>query len=382
MHRREPFDHRPSRRHSSSGTFALLFIAGLFFLIGVVGHWYWSRPAHSEQRASTPPDAEEREAIELFKSNKDSVVNVDTVAFRRGVDFRIQAVQAETGSGFIWDQDGHIVTNFHVVKDAYVNPDRLALRVVMADRKTFKAAVIAVAPDYDLAVIKITEGDPKLTPIQLGRSRDLQVGQKAYAIGNPFGLSLSMTRGIISALDREIDSPTGRPIPGAIQVDAPINPGNSGGPLLNKDGLLIGVNTSIATPSGGNVGIGFAIPVDMVVDVVKQLIKEGRMLKPDLGIRLVDQRRLRRAGYPTGVMIASLEPNSPAAQAGLVPLAIDPRTGLARPGDVLLKWNDREIRGNNDFEVFLNQSRPGDKVKLTLERNEEEIVVELTLRGV
>jgi S1-C subfamily serine protease len=226
-----------------------------------------------EVAVKSGPDAEESEAITLFRDLKDSVVNVDTIALVRGQNRNLYERQTGTGSGFVWDTDGRIVTNYHVVQAAVQN--RLNLRVVLADRTAHDAKIVGLAPDYDLAVLQITTAVDRLKPIKIGSSSDLQVGQKAYAIGNPFGLSLTMTKGIVSALDREIESPGERPIVGAIQTDAPINPGNSGGPLLDKDGRLIGVNTSIATPSGGNVGIGFAVPVDTVNPVVTELIRKG-----------------------------------------------------------------------------------------------------------
>jgi S1-C subfamily serine protease len=325
-------------------------------------------------------DPEEREAIDLFKAAKDSVVNVDTVMVRRGFDRRMEAIQAGTGSGFIWDDSGRIVTNYHVIKDAIQRG--LSLRVVLADRSQWKAVVVGVAPEYDLAVIKISEEAP-LKKIKIGTSNDLQVGQKVYAIGNPYGLSLTLTKGIISALEREIESPSGEPISGAIQTDAPINPGNSGGPLLDKDGRLIGVNTAIATPqaNGGSVGIGFAVPVDAVNTVVPQLILSGKVLKSDLGLKLVDEYRLRRAGYPQGVMIASMDPKGPAAKAGLRAV-IREQTGELVAGDLILAVNGEELTGNADYERIIRKCNPGDRVLLRVERGEEKLEVEIRVRGI
>jgi S1-C subfamily serine protease len=210
----------------------------------------------------------------------------------------------------------------------------------------------------------------------------LEVGQKAYAIGNPFGLSLTLTKGIVSALDREIESPGEQPIAGVIQVDAPINPGNSGGPLLDKDGRLIGVNTAIATPSGGNVGIGFAIPVDTVNTVVPELIRTGRLYKPDLGVRLVDERLLRRAGFREGVMIQDVLPNGPAAKARLRGVTIDPQTGDVEPGDIILAINDEPVRGNVDFARILRGLKVGEPALLLIERGDKRFEVEVVVRGV
>jgi S1-C subfamily serine protease len=343
-------------------------------------------PAAAERtpEPKSDPDDEEQEAIRVFRDAKDSVVNVDTVVLvRNRLDMRIQEAQTGTGSGFFWDDEGRIVTNSHVIREAVAH--RYRLRIVLADRTAWTAAVIGVAPEYDLAVLQITDSNfPKsqVRKIRVGTSHDLEVGQKVFAIGNPFGLSLSMTKGIVSALDREIESLTDRPITGAIQIDAPINPGNSGGPLLDKDGRLIGVNTSIATPSGGNVGIGFAIPVDTVNTVVTELIRSGRILKPDAGIRLVELRRLRRAGFPSGVMIQTVEPGGPAAKAGLRGIRVDPESGDVYPGDLILAVDGKEVENNTDFARIISQYKVGSMVKLTIERDENRREVELTLRGV
>ena len=367
------------------------------FLLGALLLW-WLAPQlgrarqqaldpNATERApdpKSPLDAEEQQAVAVFESARESVVNVDTMVRVRRLDMRVQEQQAGTGSGFFWDDAGRIVTNFHVIREAAANPNAVGLRVVLADRTAWDARVVGVAPDYDLAVLVL--GDPgfprsKIKKIKVGTSADLKVGQKAFAIGNPFALSLSMTAGIVSALDRQIESLTDRPIVGAIQHSAQINPGNSGGPLLDKDARLIGVNTSITSPSGGNVGIGFAIPVDTVNSVVTELIQRGRVLKPDLGIKLVDQRRLRRAGFPDGVMIQQVDPDGPAAKAGLQGLGQDPQTGDVVPGDLIVAIDGREIETAADFARMIAEHKVGDKVRLTVERGEKRFEAEVTLRG-
>ena len=326
------------------------------------------------------PDADEVEAIDLFRLAKDSVVNVDTIALVRRLDMRVQEQQAGTGSGIVWDDEGRIVTNFHVVRAAVQNG--LTVRVVMADRSVWDARVVGVAPNYDLAVVKIDAPKSRLKPITVGTSADLEVGNKAFAIGNPFGLSLTMTTGIVSALDREIDSAGDRPIVGAIQTDAAINPGNSGGPLLDKNGRLIGVNTAIASPTGGNVGIGFAIPVDTVNPIVTELIQRGRVLWPDMGVRLVDLRRLRRAGFPKGVMVDTVDPTGPAAAAGLRGLEVDPQSGAVRPGDLILEVDGQPVESHQDLAERIMEKKVDDTVKLTIERADKQSTIEVTLRGV
>lgn len=342
-------------------------------------------PAEPPREAvpASAPDSEEKRAIDLFKGAKGSVVNVDTVLrVRNRLGTQVQDQQAGTGSGFVWDADGRVVTNFHVIRQTFVD-ERLTIRVVFPDRTAYPARLVGAAPDFDLAVLQVAAPKDKLQPIRVGTSADLQVGQKAFAIGNPFGLSLSMTQGVISALDREIESPGGQAITGAIQTDAPINPGNSGGPLLDRDGRLIGVNTSIATApgGGGNVGIGFAIPVDTVNEVVTQIIRTGKVQKPDLGVTLVDQVRLRRAGYPTGVMVRSAA--GPAAAAGLRGLTVNRRTGeVEEVGDLILAINGQEVGGNQEFLRLVAGLKIGSTAKLTVERDGDRRDVDVTVGGV
>ena len=356
---------------------AAVGLLALMYLKPVVGG-----AAALEPREVTPKgeyDPEEREAVTLFKNSKESVVNVDTVVVRRGFNRNTELLQAGTGSGFLWDDAGHVVTNFHVIQEAIRN--RLTLRVVLSDRSEWKVNIVGVAPEYDLAVLKISDQAP-FKKIKVGTSKDLEVGQKCYAIGNPFGLSLSLTKGIISALDREIESPAGSNIPGVIQTDAPINPGNSGGPLLDKDGRLIGVNTQIATAKGGgagNIGIGFAVPVDVVNWVVPQLIRNGKIVKPSLGITLVPQFSMRRAGYLEGVMVASVEDGSPAAKAGLRPVIVDQDSGNVTAGDVILKINNDTVKGNDDYERLATGFKLGDTVKLTIRRGERTFTMDVEL---
>jgi S1-C subfamily serine protease len=383
---------RPGRQPAS--LLVPLFVLGLALLLFAGGVTailtLWPKPTPPNDPTAQPreavpksnPDADEREAIDLFKAVKDSVVNVDTVVVRRTFEMKYEALQAGTGSGFVWDDQGRVVTNFHVIKEALQR--RLALRVVMADRSQWNTEVVGVAPEYDLAVLKINAPASQLKKIRVGSSHDLEVGQRVYAIGNPFGLSLTLTKGIISALDREIESPSGQPISGVIQTDAPINPGNSGGPLLDKDGRLIGVNTAIATAQtgGGSVGIGFAVPVDTVNAVVPELIRNGKLLKPDMGVTLFDQVRARRIGVIRGVMIAQVDPNGPAAAAGLRGIVIDRRTGEGTPGDVILRINGEDVKGNAEFERLMGRHKPGDKVTIQFVREDQTAEVEVTLRGV
>jgi S1-C subfamily serine protease len=396
---------RPSRPprpapQSSLRPLAFLVLTALVVGVTVVGVWLGVRlidhlrpqPAATNPDAEPKPavangplDADEVEANTVFETNKDSVVNVDTIMLRRGFDLRVSEQQTGTGSGFVWDTDARVVTNYHVVQDAVERgAGSMEVRVVTADRHKYKARVVGTAPDYDLAVIQMIDPPAKdrLKPIAVATSSDLKVGQKAFAIGNPFALSLTLTTGIISNLDRTIEAPTGAPIPGAIQHTAQINPGNSGGPLLNKAGKLIGVNTSITTPSGGNVGIGFSIPSDTVNDVVTKVIRNERPQKPDLGVRLYDQLKLRRAGYDTGVMIAAVVPGGPAEQAKLRGLRRDPQTGRVEPGDIILAINGEAVGNVDDYQRIVAKLRPGQQVRVRYLRDETERETTLTVRGV
>jgi len=228
-----------------------------------------------------------------------------------------------------------------------------------------------------LAVLRIRAPKEKLRPIPVGTSEDLRVGQKAFAIGNPFGLDQTLTTGVISAVGREIESVTRRPIKNAIQTDAAINPGNSGGPLLDSAGRLIGVNTAIYSPSGASSGIGFAIPVDEVNRVVPQLIEKGKVTRPGIGVNVASDQQAREANI-RGVVITDVVPDSPAARAGLRGLQRDDN-GRVRVGDVIIAVDDQPIRKVNDLYSALERHKVGDSVKIRCRRNGEEIEVIVTL---
>src|SRR5579883_438311 len=341
--------------------------------------------AHERTPAPAAPlDADEQESVSLFDRVKDSVVNVDVVMIKQG-SWNEQPTETQTsgGSGFMWDTDGRIVTNYHVV-ESVLKRENLELRVVLADRSAYSATLLGTSPDNDLAVVQISAPKDKLKPITVGTSHDLKVGQRVYAIGNPFGLSLTMTKGIISSLNRIIESPSGAKIPKVIQTDAAINPGNSGGPLLDKSGRLIGVNTSIATTSsnGGNIGIGFAIPVDTVNRVVTELIQSGRSLSPDLGVKLYDERRLRQARYDHGVMIDRVYPGRAAAKAGLKGVRYNSRGIPVEAGDLIVAINDQPIDNVEDYERVLRELKVGQPAKVKIIRGTKEMEVTVIVDGV
>jgi S1-C subfamily serine protease len=287
-------------------------------------------------------------------------------------NLNVQEVPEGTGSGFVWDKGGHVVTNFHVIRKAET------AHVTLADHTTWRASLVGAAPDKDLAVLHIDTPADKLVPILVGQSSDLQVGQMAYAIGNPFGLDLTLTTGVISALGRQIKSVTERSIKNVIQTDAAINPGNSGGPLLDSAGRLIGVNTAIYSPSGSSAGIGFAIPVDEVNRVVPQLIKNGKLQRPGLGVQIVEDRTANEVGVEKGALVLNVFRDSPAARAGLRPTQ-KTRTGRIRLGDVIVAIDDKPVQKANDFFDILESYKIGDTVTLTVKRDGEEQKLEAKL---
>jgi S1-C subfamily serine protease len=278
-----------------------------------------------------------------------------------------------TGSGFVWDKKGHIVTNYHVIEGA-------DLISVSFDSKTaLRARVVGTSPDKDLAVLKIEAPPDTLHPIRLGRSGALQVGMEALAIGNPFGLDHSLTRGIISATGREIRASTGRVIENVLQTDAAINPGNSGGPLLNSRGDLIGVNTAIVSRSGSSSGIGFAVPVSTVRRVVPQLIQFGKVVRPALGVYLFGDEIARQWGIRKGVVIRHVVPGSSAAKAGLEGAKIY-NTGEVELGDIIVHVADKEVVDTDDLLNELERHRVGDEVEVGIQRGSEVRKVKVRLQ--
>jgi S1-C subfamily serine protease len=322
-----------------------------------------------------PLAADELANIEVFKRLSPSVVHITTLEVARDFFSRsVQQVPRGTGTGFVWDNQGHVVTNFHVIQGGD------AARVTLADQSTHRATLVGAFPDRDLAVLKINLPREKLQPIPVGTSRDLQVGQKVYAIGNPFGLDQTLTTGIVSALNREIDSVNQRSIRGVIQTDAAINPGNSGGPLLDSAGRLIGVNTAIYSPSGASAGIGFAIPVDEVNRIVPRLIKDGRITRPALGVSAMPEQVQRALRLPDGVALLQVTPRGPAERAGLQPFRRAADGGIVH-GDVITAINDEAIQNLDDMLTALEKRQPGETVTLTVVRDGRSRKVSAALAG-
>ncbi len=318
---------------------------------------------------------EERATIALFRQASPSVVNITAIGVER--DFftlNLYQIPQGTGSGFVWDGTGNIITNFHVIQNADV------AQVTLADQSNYRARVVGVAPDKDIAVLRIDAPANRLHPIPIGTSKDLQVGQKVFAIGNPFGLDQTLTTGVISALNREIESVTRRPIQGVIQSDAAINPGNSGGPLLDSAGRLIGVNTAIYSPSGASAGIGFAIPVDTVNRIVPELIRSGKITRPGLGVQIADEQIAERLGV-AGVLVVDVVRGGAAAKAGIRPTRRDAE-GRLRLGDIIVAVDGKKVATPNDLYLLLEKYKVGDVVTVTLLRDGRTVQTRVTLEGV
>jgi S1-C subfamily serine protease len=313
--------------------------------------------------ARGPLQPDEVNNIDVFKAVSPSVVNITTLALSRDAfSLNVHQVPRGTGTGFVWDERGYIVTNFHVVQEAN------GARVTLADQSSYRAQLVGVFPDRDIAVLKIDAPKEKVPPLALGTSKDLVVGQKVYAIGNPFGLDQTLTTGIVSALNREIDSVTQRTIRGVVQTDAAINPGNSGGPLLDSAGRVIGVNAAIYSPSGASAGIGFAIPIDEVNRIVPRLIRDGRMVRPALGVVGGPEQMTRVLNLPKGVPLVQVAPGGPAQKAGLQPFTRGSQGGIV-PGDVITAINDEPVGDLDSMLGALERYQPGDKVGVTVWRD-------------
>ena len=323
-------------------------------------------PVQAVQGQQGALQADELNNIQIFNNNALSVVNVSNFRVSQNpFNNRISSNLAGSGSGFVWSDQGHIVTNYHVVQGG----DRFYVSF-HKDSNKYEATVIGSAPNKDLAVLQLKEFPPKLIPLKVGSSALLAVGQKAIAIGNPFGLDHTMTTGIVSALDRTIESQAQVEIRNVIQTDAAINPGNSGGPLLDSSGNLIGVNTAIYSNSGSSAGIGFAVPVDTVKRVIPQLIAHGKEVTPSIGIYLLREDLKAYFNVKKGLVIRGIVKDSSAEKAGLKGIQQDQR-GRIYLGDVILAVEGKEINNYNDIYHTLSGYKVGDTVELTYQRKDK-----------
>ncbi|MFQ5592262.1 MAG: S1C family serine protease [Phycisphaerae bacterium] len=322
---------------------------------------------------------DEQATIDIFREASPSVVYITSSELRRDFfSLNIFEIPRGTGSGFIYDRDGYVVTNYHVI--AAGERANVRLIVKLADQSEWEADIVGTEPDKDIAVLKIGAPPERLKPLAIGSSNDLLVGQKVLAIGNPFGLDHTLTIGVVSALGREIESVTGRTIRDVIQTDAAINPGNSGGPLLDSAGRLIGINTQIASPSGASAGIGFAVPADTMNAIVPDLIRYGRVPRPGLGVALVPDSLTLRLRLP-GVLIDVVTADSAAAKAGLRGTVVDRAGYIRQLGDILIKIGDYEVHSVHDVRDALESYKAGDKVRVTFLRDDRalETTVQLQL---
>ena len=336
----------------------------------------WVGPANGLDAIAAVVDLlpDEENTIAVFREVGPSVVFVQSTALRRDLfTMNVFETPQGSGSGFVWDGSGHVVTNFHVVQGAS------SLTVTLNDGNTYEAKLVGVDPSKDLAVLRIDAPADALHPVRVGASDGLQVGQKVVAIGNPFGLDQSLTTGVISALGREIQAVNGRTITDVVQTDAAINPGNSGGPLLDSKGRLIGVNTAIYSPRWASAGIGFAIPVDTVQRIVPELIAHGRVIRPALGVSYVHDAVAARFDID-GVIVGAVPEGGAAAQAGLVGLGRDSR-GRIVLGDVIVAVDGARVRDSDELFTALESHAIGDEVTLTIQRGREQRKVKIRLQG-
>jgi S1-C subfamily serine protease len=314
--------------------------------------------------------ASEQALINLFEQTAPSVVYINTSAYRRDYFSRnIMEIPKGSGSGFVWDDEGHIVTNWHVIQGAK------KIEVTFVGGDTYEATLIGEAQTKDLALLKIEDEIKDIKPLNLGNSSKLRVGQSTIAIGNPFGLDHTLTTGVVSALGREIESPGGIKIRDVIQTDAAINPGNSGGPLLDSSGRLIGVNTAIISPSGGYSGIGFSIPVDALKWVIPELVKYGKIQRPTLGITILQAQY--KPDSSDGVIVAKVIEGGAADLAGVLPSRMI-RNAIAW-GDRITGIGDFDVKDHSDLVLALENFQVGDRVKLKVVREQKEIELNLEL---
>jgi S1-C subfamily serine protease len=346
--------------------------AALFVLLSVAVTWPQQLlPQTASPRAVEPRGAlseAERATIAMFDAIAPSVVQVVVRSASLNPFAEEEERRVSSGTGFIWDEAGHVVTNNHVVQGAG------AVAVRLASGEAVQAKAVGFAPNYDLAVLKIQGAKQLPPPIPLGSSTDLKVGQSAFAIGNPFGLDQSLTSGIISALKRRLPTSGGREIANVIQTDAAVNPGNSGGPLLDSAGRLIGVTTAILSPSGSNAGIGFAIPADTVNRIVPELIENGRVPTPGIGIVAATEAVATRLGVE-GVIVVETAPGSPARNAGL--RGVDLARGSI--GDVIVEINGKPVRRLSDLTDEIEQTGVGKSVRLSVTRGNQTRTVDVDI---
>ena len=319
--------------------------------------------------------ADERSNMQIFEQTAPSVTSITNKKLQRGIfSFNVMEIPQGAGSGFLWDDKGHIVTNFHVIYEAD------EIEVKLQNGKSYDASLVGADPHHDLAVLHIDAMSPNIPPVMIGSSNDLRVGQKVLAIGNPFGFDSTLTTGIISALGRTMQSMTKRYIHDVIQTDAAINPGNSGGPLLDSYGRLIGVNTAIISPSGTYSGVGFAVPVDTVNRIVTKLINKEKVGRPGLGISLIPEHIMSRLGVE-GVGILEVYKGSSAEEAGLRKIKRLP-SGRIEMGDIIIECDGSQVRKSSDLIRILDRHEVGDEVDIVIIRSGVKRSVRIAIQSI
>ena len=319
----------------------------------------------------------ESKTIEIYRKVVPSTVNVSNIKLSRNFYYGEVEIPQGQGSGFVWDNDGHIVTNFHVVQGG-----NSFVVTFHNDQKQYKATIVGATPEKDIAVLKLEEKPAKLVPVVIGASKNLQVGQYSFAIGSPFGLDYTLTTGVVSALGRKIEGIGGVKISDMIQTDAAINMGNSGGPLLNSSAELIGMNTVIFSTSGSSAGLGFAVPSDTINRIVPQLIKHGKVIRPGLGISIVpDGMKINRLQIKKGIVISHVDEKGSAASAGLQGMTQD---GFGRYylGDIILSVDGKEVNNLDDIYQILDKKNIGDTVDVKYRRDGKDYKVKITLKAI
>jgi S1-C subfamily serine protease len=379
----EPRPVRPSGPGPAARLLSILAVLVFFGLLAAGIVLWWNGPWRggsglSPQAQPRPVTARgslselEKMNIDIYQQASPSLAQVTKLSEQSSLfGLNVQEIPKGVGSGFVWDEDGHVVTNYHVVDGAD------AARVTL-DHHAYEARQVSADPDNDIAVLWIRAPRSKLHPVLVGTSHDLKVGQVVFALGDPFGLDQTMTSGIVSALNRQTESANHRVIRGMIQTSAPINPGNSGGPLLDSAGRLIGMNTAIVSPSGAFAGIGFAIPVDEINRVVPQLIRHGRIVRPHLGVSVAQDQLAEHLGVTEGALIIRVSPDSPAAKAGLRGTERD-ASGHIRLGDVIVAVDGKPVHNGRDLSDALEKHKSGDSVTVTVEREGKRQDVPVTL---
>lgn len=380
-------DNSPRRESTAAANgWLVIVLTGLagFLLYRTISDGFRNRPDYTERVVTARGDlaADEQATIEVFEKVAPSVVYIRTKGYQQSFDGSMSEQEVASGTGFIWDENGHIITNLHVVRDSLMRQGA-QLEVQLADSQVFDAEVVGAVSKHDVAVLKIKAQPSQLIPITIGSSEALKVGQKVLAIGNPFGFDRTLSTGVIGGLDRSVGTDAGNVLGGMIQTDAAINPGNSGGPLLDSAGRLIGVTTAIVSTSGASAGLGFAVPVDDVFSSVSLVLKESSgTASPSMGIAILDTETARENGIPEqlltgGLVILYVYPETPAAAAGLQ--GCMRRGNSIMLGDQITAIEGTSVSSFEELKTLMSEFQSGDAIRLDVARGTQNFVVSLTL---